>query len=748
MKRLLALLLFPVALLAEDEKPLPGHSHVGDAFNEGPRQSATLLGDTGKVHFPITTSWDQGQAFFNQGLGQLHGFWYYEAERSFREIAAHDPDCAMAYWGMAMANWENLKRAQEFIKKADALQDKVTPHELIFLKAQSNYLDGEPKDDKKRRQELLNDYENIIHEFPDDIEARAILCCRLWQFSRKGLPIHSHEAVNALLDQVHAMAPMHPAHHFRIHLWDKHKASRALDSAAKLGHTAPHIAHMWHMPGHTYSDLKRYEDSAWHQQASARVDHRWMLKTRVLPDQIHNYAHNNEWLTRNWITIGRAQDALAMAKSLIANPRHPKLNPASNNSKSAGSGRQRLIDVLTRFELWKEAIALANGPYLLEDGLSLTHQRDRLQLIGTAHFGLHEADALIETITAFDPLLAEAEAAHEKASTEARDKATADKKSEKDIEKAGKDAGKKPGEMIKSLKKTRTGLEACLAILQDDKEKAREHFGDIKRDKHALALLRLHLGDEEEALKLSAEAVEKSEHHVLPLAARIEILDALHKTDELRTAFDELIKISASLDPNTPPFKRLAPIAASLDLPEQWQAKPSTPDDVGQRPALDTLGPISWTPPAAAPFTLPNGDSQPTPLSSFQDKPLILIFYLGYGCLHCAEQLEAFAKHSDQFEDAGFNLLAVSNDTIADLHKAKEAYVEQGSEFPFALLADPDGNVFRPYNAYDDFEDQPLHGTFLITPGGKVLWQDISADPFMDPTFLLKESKRLLQLHR
>ena len=73
----------------------------GEVFNEGPRQAAYLMGDTGNVTFPITSANPEAQAFFNQGIGQLHGFWYFEAERSFRQVAMLDPNCAMAYWGMA-----------------------------------------------------------------------------------------------------------------------------------------------------------------------------------------------------------------------------------------------------------------------------------------------------------------------------------------------------------------------------------------------------------------------------------------------------------------------------------------------------------------------------------------------------------------------------------------------------------------------------------------------------------------------
>ena len=71
-----------------------------------------------KVNFPVTTKKPKCQAFFNQGLGQLHGFWNLEAERSFRQAAVIDPACAMAYWGMARANLGNEKRAKGFIAEA------------------------------------------------------------------------------------------------------------------------------------------------------------------------------------------------------------------------------------------------------------------------------------------------------------------------------------------------------------------------------------------------------------------------------------------------------------------------------------------------------------------------------------------------------------------------------------------------------------------------------------------------------
>ena len=94
----LALLLLPALLLpfasfaddvplGKDGKPIAGHSTHGDAFDEGPRQAAVLMRGMGSVSFPITAANAETQKFFDQGVAQLHGFWYYEAERSFRQAA-------------------------------------------------------------------------------------------------------------------------------------------------------------------------------------------------------------------------------------------------------------------------------------------------------------------------------------------------------------------------------------------------------------------------------------------------------------------------------------------------------------------------------------------------------------------------------------------------------------------------------------------------------------------------------------
>ena len=127
---------------ASPEGLAAGHSQFGHLFNEGPRQEARLMKGMPNVHFPITCKAEVDHKdgnklarFFDQGIGQLHGFWSYEAERSFRQVVAYSPSCAMAYWGMAMANASNDTRAIGFIKKAMARRSGALAEEKMWIDA-------------------------------------------------------------------------------------------------------------------------------------------------------------------------------------------------------------------------------------------------------------------------------------------------------------------------------------------------------------------------------------------------------------------------------------------------------------------------------------------------------------------------------------------------------------------------------------------------------------------------------------
>jgi peroxiredoxin len=138
---------------------------------------------------------------------------------------------------------------------------------------------------------------------------------------------------------------------------------------------------------------------------------------------------------------------------------------------------------------------------------------------------------------------------------------------------------------------------------------------------------------------------------------------------------------------------------------------------------------------------MPNGEERSS--KQLHGKPYVVILYLGFGCLHCAEQLAAFSPEVTAFREAGIEVIGVSTEDRKSLMEGLSRY-DQEMHIPLASNSDLD--VFKAFRCFDDFEGQPLHGTILVDGQGRIRWQDIGHQPFMDVGFVLRESKRLLQL--
>ncbi|HWE93669.1 MAG TPA: peroxiredoxin family protein [Tepidisphaeraceae bacterium] len=713
-----------------------GHSSHGEAFDEGPRNAAYLMGSTGKVHFPVTTKVPEAQQFFDQGIGQLHGFWYLEAERSFRQAAALDPGCAMAYWGMAMANVNNEKRAAKFILEAVSRKKDLAPEEGLWIDSLDAYYRADPKDNKARKSAYINALKKIVADFPADIEAKALLEVEIWQ-DEKDVPLTDYEAADALLADAFKVEPNHPAQHYRIHLWDGKDAKRALSAAALCGPAAPGIAHMWHMPGHIYSDLQRYEDAAYQQEASARVDHAYMMRDRVMPYQIHNYAHNNEWCIRDLLYVGRVHDAIDLARNMIELPRNPKFTTAGNRGSGNELGLARLFDALALNEMWDDYLTLSDSPCLR--GESPRDEITRLRYLGVACFARGQWEKGAAQIGALESAKARLQA--ERASL--NESPAPDKKAADASRKKMETSRNALTERIVDIDKALAHVHGQQAQAAGDHAAAIEFFmkGDVRKEHLAQAYLKA--GDKTKAEQLAREAADGAKNQVYPLANYVEVLYRCGKVKEAKEAFERLRALTSRTDLDTPLFARLEPIAREFGWPADWRIARVLPDDLGERPSLDTLGPFRWSPSPAPAWSAVKPDGSTISLADYRGKPVIVIFYLGFDCLHCVQQLHAFAPATREFADAGISLVAISSDPPAALRRAADAYKSDG-EFPFPLASDESLKIFKAYRAYDDFEKVPLHATFLIDARGLVRWQDIDAEPFTDTKFLLGEAKRLL----
>lgn len=747
---------------AEDDSVLAGHSYHGEAFNEGPRQAAVIIPGMGSIEFPTSTKSEVAQQFIEQGVLQLHGFWYLEAERSFRQAAMEDPDLAIAYWGMAMANANNSERARGFLDEAMERRDAETSRrEKLYIEALDQLLpkkddenrkadnaeankDAEADAKKQRAERYLAAMEKILDEFPEDIEAKAFIAVQMWMADGYGVKLTSRYAVDALLGEIFAKNPMHPAHHYRIHLWDRTRAENALASAAKCGPASPGIAHMWHMPGHIYSRLKRYNDAAWQQEASARVDHAHMIRTRLMPDEIHNFAHNNEWLVRNLVFVGRVQDALDLSRNLTSLPQHPRYNTLSKRG-SFRYGRERLLQVLSQYGLWQELLKEAEGPYLpqTEDEAA---QEEWLGWLAVAHFMTGDAKQGGQTLRS----LQRRRLALQQQLLDLRDPPTdADPTptDEAETQVAKSESPQKDAKEIKKqleeLRRVIARAAAASATKRKDLKSLRRHLETADVEALIKAQWLADAGDLEEAIKLAEKAAKSDESQVRPLAILVDLFWRSDRKEEALEQFNKLRTVAAHADLETPMLAKLAPVAEAAGAEADWRTPPAPADDLGDRPPLDQLGPFRWQPYQAPSWSARNASNDLIGSEAYDGRPRILIFYLGFGCLHCVEQLHAFSPMLEQFRSAGIEVVAISTETVEELQTGIKNFDE---EMKIPLLADGEHTTFRSFRCWDDFEDQPLHGTFLIDAQGRVRWQDISYEPFNEPEFLLEEAQRLLAL--
>ena len=354
-----------------------GHSKRGVAFDEGPREKPAKMDGIGRTQFPITTKKPEVQAWFDQGHTLLHSYWFYEAERAFRWCLKLEPGNAMAYWGMARASGSR-ERAQSFMKKALAGKATVTPARARVLETWA-LVDGADEPDREKFRKSL---EQIVIDFPDDIEAKAL-------YAEASMFSGNRVGADLLLKQVLAVAPDHPgAHHYRVHLWDGPQGALALDSCRRYSELVPSIGHALHMPGHVYAGLGMWHEAAISLDSATRAEIRYMGDKLVFPYNTWNYAHNRNYLSYVQEQLGLPAEAMRGARELLAVPLDPKLNDAERFSPH-WQGVAALTRALVKFERWDEILAEGSIPW----GSSMRDKAQRAWVETLAHFGKGDQDA-------------------------------------------------------------------------------------------------------------------------------------------------------------------------------------------------------------------------------------------------------------------------------------------------------------------------------------------------------------------
>lgn len=306
--------------------------------SEGDRAGvAPLLDNLGDHHHPITTSSSLAQAYFDQGLILTFAFNHAEAIRSFKDAIKIDPNCAMCYWGIALALGPNINapmeaaavpEAYEALEKAIALAPRTSQVEQDYIQALAQRYEPTPVTDREvLDQAYAKAMGALSNRYPDDLDAAVLFAEALmnltpWEYwTPDGQSTTYTQEIVATLESVLERNPNHiGANHYYIHAVEASaEPERALPSAERLEYLAPGAGHLVHMPAHIYWRIGRYHKAVIANQHAIHTDEEY------LPDQdaqglyrLGYYPHNIHFLFAAAQMEGDSELALEAARKLVA----------------------------------------------------------------------------------------------------------------------------------------------------------------------------------------------------------------------------------------------------------------------------------------------------------------------------------------------------------------------------------------------------------------------------------------------
>jgi tetratricopeptide (TPR) repeat protein len=295
-----------------------------------------LFDDLGTHHHPISTSSASAQAYFDQGLVLTFGFNHDQAVRSFRQAAALDPDCAICWWGVALALGPNInapmgpeagEEAWAALERARALAPNASAVERDYIDALAPRYAAEPPEDRSALDRAYAQSMRELHErYPNDLDAatlyaEAVMDLTPWDYwTPDGKPRERTPEVLATLELVLERDPKHPgANHYYIHAVEEYFPEKAVPAAERLRAIAPDAGHLVHMPSHIFYRVGRYTDAQASNDLAIAADEAYFAWCRSGGFyRAAYYPHNVHFLWAAASMGGRSDLALTASRKLAA----------------------------------------------------------------------------------------------------------------------------------------------------------------------------------------------------------------------------------------------------------------------------------------------------------------------------------------------------------------------------------------------------------------------------------------------
>ena len=410
MKRAVSVLLFP--LLFPGVTAWADHHHHKHAAAPASATPPPLFEGLSTLHHPVTTTVPDAQRYFDQGLRLIYAFNHDEATRAFKEAARLDPNCAMAYWGIALTLGPNYnlpvdaerdRAAYEAVQKALALAPKVSEAERAYIEALAKRHAADAKADRKALDIAYADaMREVAKRFPDDLNAatlfaEAMMNLRPWGlWTIDGQPAPGTEEIVSTLESVLQRNPEHPgAIHYYIHTVEAStQPERAEPFADRLGKLTPAAGHLVHMPSHIYIRIGRYHDAAEVNAKAAAVDAAYIEKYDIQGAyRMMYYPHNIHFFWASATLEGRSKEALQAAKDFAA-----KLPAEMVRQMPMVEGFvPTYLFALVRFGKWQEVLKQPAPPADLKYSTGMWHYARGLAFAATKR--LNKATAEHQKLT-------------------------------------------------------------------------------------------------------------------------------------------------------------------------------------------------------------------------------------------------------------------------------------------------------------------------------------------------------------
>lgn len=325
-------------------------------------QHALTEQELGSVNFPTSCA-KTVAADFNRGVALLHSFQYEAADRAFSGVAAKDPTCAIAQWGIAMANYHGLwdtgdmDRGRAAAIKAGELASRrgTTAREKAYIDAISEIYRQDGRDLHAHAQAFETKMAALHSRFSDDTEAAIFHALSLAITAPKtDRTFANQRKCGEILEPVFQRQPHHPGvAHYLIHCYDNPVlAEKALPAARAYAKIAPASAHALHMPSHIFTRLGLWDESVSSNLDSARVAAQAEAgsKTSEARDQ---RLHAMDYLAYAYLQSGRVQQAKTVVTEMRSLPPIKGLTLAGNYATAAVPARYAI-----ELHNWKDAADL------------------------------------------------------------------------------------------------------------------------------------------------------------------------------------------------------------------------------------------------------------------------------------------------------------------------------------------------------------------------------------------------------